>query len=157
MNYKTEIIILFGVIATLSGCDASSQYPELIPDGSDIFTRVSLPGGKGFEYAHIRVLKQRMTPEQIKLEWHYWQSDTQTYQSNEKKPITRVYTPPQSINISLATLHWSGNKSGFGWFGTTPLVNGNIQEYATYMCVSAADDGKQLISRFAECEFSASW
>ena len=73
------------------------------------------------------------------------------------QPITKIYTPSQSIDISLTKLHWSGNKSGFGWFGTTPLVNGNIQVYAIYMCVSAVADRKQLKSKFAKCEFSASW
>ncbi|WP_147275267.1 hypothetical protein [Thioalbus denitrificans] len=147
------LVILMGMV----GCSISTNYPEPVADGSIIFVRVKLPSDMGYQYGYVRVLEQTMDPERLDAEWGYWQSSDQQVAKADVVKGSGSYIPSQLIDINLASLHWSGNKTGYGWFGTSPLVDGEVQEYATYVCVVGPQSNISMSEALKSCEFKARW
>ncbi len=134
----------------ISGCGQGTTYYVPVVDGSVLFTRVKLPDGSGYEHAYFRVLRQAMNPEQVWLEWGKW-----PIKGKDSKVENGRFS--SSISFGLATLYWSGNREGYGWFGTSRLVDGRVEEYSTYICVVPPEAAGSLNEAFSRCEFRAAW
>ena len=158
MLRRYTLVVMGALLVATAACGRSeTTYPDPVADGSVVFTRVKLPEAKGYEYAAVRVVEQTMEPEQVRLEWSYWHSSEQTIEGKSSASRVGVFTPSEPINVNLATLRWSGNRTGFGWFSTTPLIKGEVQDYATYLCVVPSAQEQSLIEAVSQCAFKARW
>lgn len=157
MKRWSYIILTVVYFTVLTGCSNPSNYPEPVADGSIIFLRTKLLSGDGYQYGYLKVLNQTMNPERLDAEWAYWYGSKQKMMDKVIAKGVGSYTPTQSIDIKWASLYWTGNKPGYGWFQTTPIVDGEVHEHATYICVVRPHTNSSLSELLNECEFKARW